>query len=306
MFDNHEKPSINSLVAFVETIKYGSMTKAATALGISQPLVSQRIRSLEECVGGVLVNRSKKPIIATQEGMKFFAQIEAPLSAILGSTEALKVGFRHTKTKISIAAYFGFAFHWIMPRLQRLQEAFPHYLFEILPTNSQADLFAFESDIVFHYAERLERYQYESMFLHEQIFPVCSPNYAARKGLVERQTLCDLDGLDILHKDVDDARWPNWQGWAKLTGVKPSLSPISVRYNNYPLVVEACVNGLGLCLGWGGLVDSYIAEGKLIPLKPSLSSDTRGYFLCSNHHQDQTVRSVIEWLEAEARQQSAN
>lgn len=300
MIEHSEYPTLNSLIAFESTVRNGSMTKAANELNISQPLVSQRIRSLEDAVGGILIDRNRKPIYATAEGMRFFNQIQESLKTLLNSTENLKRDFKQTKIKVSIAAYFGFAFHWIMPRLQRLQEAFPDYLFEILPTNSQADLFAFESDIVFHYAERVGKYTFEQLILKEEIFPVCSPEFAQNNQLTTGQIIHDLGKINILHKDVDDARWPNWQGWSEKTGVKYSQNPITFRFNNYPLVVEAAIKGQGLCLGWGGLVDAYITEGKLIALGPTLTSNVRGYQLCSNYNESLVVNDIIRWFLKEA------
>jgi len=296
MIEAFEAPNLNCLIAFESTVKHGSMTKAAALLGISQPLVSQRIRSLEESLGGTLVDRTKKPITPTAEGQKFYDQIRGPLAAILVASDTLRNDFHHTKTKISIGAYFGFAFHWLMPRLQRLQEAFPDYLFDILPTNSQADLFALHTDIVFHYAEKVGQYQLEQMFFHEEIFPVCSPQFAKANNLIPQQKLTDLSALPILHKDIDDARWPNWRGWAEQLGITPSKRPVTLRYNNYPLVVEAAMHGQGICLGWEYLVNQFVHDGKLIALEPRLINRQRGYQLCSNYASTKTVKGVIDWL----------
>ena len=68
MKQRNESPTLHSLIAFDATVKHGSMTLAAEELGISQPLVSQRIRALEEVLGGVLINRENKPMRCKQNG----------------------------------------------------------------------------------------------------------------------------------------------------------------------------------------------------------------------------------------------
>ena len=297
----NEPPTINSLIAFEHAIRLGSMTLAAKALNISQPLISQRIRALEEVVGGVLINREHKPITPTIEGMKYYNEIKGSLAGILRATEHTRAALQTRSTKISIGAYFGFAYHWLMPRLQRLQQAFPDYIFEIQPTNSLSDLMTLHADITFHYASQVDGYDFEEMVLPEEVFPVCSPDLAKKLGLRPGQTLGDLRGIPLLHKDVDDPRWPNWKSWSNVLSVKQSEQPVSFRYNNYPLVVEAAIAGRGLCLGWKGLITPFIEEGKLIALGPKLCSSRRGYIICSNYRSTYSVGNVIKWLIAEAR-----
>ena len=296
MKQRNESPTLHSLIAFDATVKHGSMTLAAEELGISQPLVSQRIRALEEVLGGVLINRENKPTTPTMAGTKYHNEIERSLATILRATDSAKHDFNDFRTKISISAYFGFAFHWLMPRLQRLQQAFPDYLFEIQPTNSLSDLIASQADIVFHYSSLAGKYEYEHMMIEEEVFPVCSPDLAKKLGLKPGQALNNLSDFPLLHKDVDDPRWPNWKSWSKGVGIKPSNNPIGFRYNNFPLIVEAAVAGQGLCLGWKGLITSFTEEAKLVPLGPNLTSPGRGYTICSNYHSTFAIGNVIKWL----------
>lgn len=302
MIKEAEFPSLNGLIAFEATIRNSSMTLAAEELGITQPLISQRIRALEDLLGGVLINRSKKPLSTTPAGQKFYSDLQGPLLSILRATENAKSNLTETKTKISIGAYFGFSFHWIMPRLQRLQQAFPDYLFEILPTNSLNDLVTSHADILFHFSTHVGRYQFEELIIPEVAFPVCSPEFAKKYGLKKGQSLSDLRNLPLLHKDVDDLRWLNWQRWAQVLGITPSDSPVSFRYNNYPLVVEAAINGHGICLGWEGLTNPFVAEGKLIELGPRLKAANRGYQICSNYRSTYAIGNVIKWFINEAKQ----
>lgn len=296
MLKESELPTLNGLLSFEATVRNRSMTLAAEELGITQPLVSQRIRALEDIVGGILIDRSKKPVSPTAEGIKYYNELRGSTSSILRATDNIRDDFKETKTKISIHAYFGFAFHWLMPRLQRLQQAFPDYLFEIQPTNSLSDLTTAHADILFHFASHIGKYQFEKMLIPEVVFPVCSPEFAKKHGLKSGQLLSDLRNLPLLHKDVDDSRWLNWQRWAEALDVKPSSSPISFRYNNYPLIVEAAIGGHGLCLGWEGLINPFIQDGKLIALGPQIKSDKRGYQICSDYRANYAIGNVIKWF----------
>ncbi|REG78205.1 LysR family transcriptional regulator [Marinomonas pollencensis] len=296
MMKEIDLPTTSSLVAFEATVRLGSMTAAAQELNITQPLVSQRIRSLEDVLGGVLINRSKKPLKATRAGQHFYNNIQGSMQNLLHAFASAKHDLNDNKKKISICAYFGFAFHWIMPRLQRLQEAFPDYLFEIQPTNSLDDMTQSNADIVFHFSSKVGKHRFEKSFIKEQVFPVCSPEFAARYKLTDHDEITNLRNLPLLHKDQDDPRWFNWHNWAELLGIQYSDLPVMFCYNNYPLVVESAVNGHGICLGWQGIIDNFIADGKLIKLGPVLTSTTRGYLICSDYQDTLSVGKVIEWF----------
>jgi LysR family transcriptional regulator, hydrogen peroxide-inducible genes activator len=66
--------------------KYGSYSKAARSVGITQPAMSLRIKKLEEAVGLVLFDRSKKPVTPTIEGKLFLEKTQL----FLNQAEQLK------------------------------------------------------------------------------------------------------------------------------------------------------------------------------------------------------------------------
>ncbi|PID94385.1 MAG: DNA-binding transcriptional regulator OxyR [Bacteroidetes bacterium] len=62
---------INQLHYFVVLEKYGSFSKAAEKLNISQPALSLQMQRLEEELGYKLLNRNRKPFCLTAEGTLF-------------------------------------------------------------------------------------------------------------------------------------------------------------------------------------------------------------------------------------------
>lgn len=296
MIRDADLPTLSSLIAFESTVRLGSMTAAARDLGITQPLVSQRIRALEETLGGVLLDRTTKPITTTTAGRKFYLQIRESLENLLNAVQTAKRDVSSSRTTISISAYFGFTFCWLMPRFSKLQQAFPDYLFEIRPTNSESEIHSSNSDICFHFRQDANRYRFEKLVIPESVFPLCSPELASQLNLREGDYLKDISRLPLLHKDVNDPRWIDWQTWADIMGIRSTGLQANFCYNNYPLVLEAAVAGKGLCLGWQGLVEPLIEEEKLLVLGPRISAPHRGYTLCSDYAQTLAVKRVIDWL----------
>lgn len=71
---------VAALTAFVVVARTGSMTAAATALGLSQPGVSRQIQRLEAAVGVALLNREGRQLRLTPAGERFRAYAETSLA----------------------------------------------------------------------------------------------------------------------------------------------------------------------------------------------------------------------------------
>ena len=72
---------LESVRLFVLTVEYGNLTRAAEAAGTVQPVVSQRIRSLEAMVGQKLLDRSPRLVRLTEAGAVFLGHERSFLAA---------------------------------------------------------------------------------------------------------------------------------------------------------------------------------------------------------------------------------
>ncbi|AHZ85023.1 hydrogen peroxide-inducible genes activator [Bdellovibrio bacteriovorus] len=76
-------PKVNFSLTQLEYVmavhKYGHFAKAAEACHVTQPTLSMQIQKLEEDLGVVIFDRSKKPILLTHMGKKLISQIQTVL-----------------------------------------------------------------------------------------------------------------------------------------------------------------------------------------------------------------------------------
>ncbi|MFM6927358.1 MAG: hydrogen peroxide-inducible genes activator [Bdellovibrio sp.] len=106
--------------------KYGHFAKAAEACFVTQPTLSMQIQKLEEDLGVVIFDRSKKPILLTHVGKKLVAQMQTVLfearkvgSIIQQETKGTKQGSLSIGVIPTIAPY-------LLPRLLPMcEELFP-------------------------------------------------------------------------------------------------------------------------------------------------------------------------------------
>lgn len=121
---------------FLRIADEGSMTRAATVLGIAQPALSRQIHRLEEELGVVLFHRTSRGMELTEEGEQLRASTAAPLRQLelavqyAGSPLArLERGFRLglLETTVDLLA---------KPLLGSLASAFPKMSFDITVANT--------------------------------------------------------------------------------------------------------------------------------------------------------------------------
>jgi DNA-binding transcriptional LysR family regulator len=82
---------LDDLKAFVSVIDSGSIVAAATRLNLTQSAVTRRIQNLENALGTALLNRTTRPISATELGSQTYKFARGMMSSI----EELKSSIIH-------------------------------------------------------------------------------------------------------------------------------------------------------------------------------------------------------------------
>lgn len=117
--------------AFCKVVELGSFTKAAEVLGYTQAAVSQMIRSLEEEMGLVLLNRAHGGIRMTPEGEQMYPYIQKTVSAIRTARDKAREIGELDEGEIRIGTISSISQHW-MPRLiKKFTEKYPHVKFHL-------------------------------------------------------------------------------------------------------------------------------------------------------------------------------
>jgi LysR family transcriptional regulator, cyn operon transcriptional activator len=106
-------------------VEHGSFTRAAQALHVSQPALSQQVKELEERVGAQLLDRSGRTVRATDLGAIYLQHAGRALeeleqaSRAVRDVEDLSTGSLRLGVTLSVATYL------IGPLLQRFRKSYP-------------------------------------------------------------------------------------------------------------------------------------------------------------------------------------
>lgn len=117
-------PPISALRSFEAVARLGSVTLAANEMNITHSAISQHIKTLEDMVGIKLFIRHGRGVQINEEGRLYALQIREALNRISDATRLVQVKPR--AIELTLATLPSFGCHWLLPRLSRFREKYPH------------------------------------------------------------------------------------------------------------------------------------------------------------------------------------
>jgi DNA-binding transcriptional LysR family regulator len=226
--------------------------------------VSRHIRVLEEHLGVKLFDRLHRAVALTPPGKKLQAVVQQSLEDIAFVSRA--IGSPAESHKITVAATIAISSFLLTPRLSRYRSKHPNDEIHVVISDQSHDLFAGDVDIALRYGDG-NWPGFETIHLFDvQSFPVCTPEYLETAPKLEKpadlvnHTLVNLDGAPHASED--------WWWWLDEHNVRVPESINLLGFNSYDNVIRLVMQGEGVALGFSGLIDDYVDDGRLIrPLK---------------------------------------
>lgn len=289
-------PPLDALVPFEAAARLTNFTAAAQELSVSQSAVSQQIKNLEADLGVALFKRSGRRVALTHLGREYQHIVARAIEQIANASRELRT--TRGQPRITLAADQSIAWMWLMPRLPLFQSQRPDLAIRLVASDSLADcLNDMVSLAIVHGDGRWPGYRSRLLF-EEEVFPVCSPDYAAlapRLGAVG-----DLQNHKLLHLEDSEWQWLNWRMWLTEMGAEAPSRSHGLVINNYPLLIEAAKKGQGVALGWRHLVDHELAAGALVRPFEAAVRTRQGYHLVWSAERPPSpgVEDLSEWLAA--------
>ena len=276
----HRIPSTETLRAFEAAVRLGSFSRAADALHLTHGAVSRRIAALEADLGLALFDRLPRGVRATEAGLKLHRLVADTLERLRQGLAEIKAGAR----PVRLSVLPSFASRWLLPRLGQLRAAEPGVELQVTADYGFAEVGRGQIDLAIRYGAGPWRGVWSELLFEERLFPIGPPRSTLANAM-------DLADATLLH-DSDRADWVAWltaAGW-----------PVPARhevFNDYNLVLEAAVSGLGLALGRSRLVEQELAAGRLVRLHPLSVPNPRAYHLILPEPPlGDAAERVVAWL----------
>lgn len=122
---------------FYEVANSKSISKGAEKLMISQPAVTQTIKTLENELGGKLFIRTPKGVILTHEGEELYNYIKEGMNYFINGTNKFMSLKKLDTGTLNIGSTTTISEHYLIPYLKKFHELYPNIIVNI--TNDLTD-----------------------------------------------------------------------------------------------------------------------------------------------------------------------
>ena len=259
---------LNLLRVFYHVAKTEQISKAAEILNVSQPAISQQIKSLEDQIGFKLFSRSKKGVKLTQEAEEIFAycknifaQVES-INHTLQNISSLDTGTLRIGASDTICKYY------LIDKLKNFEELYPKIRYRVTNCTTTESLTLLKNNDV------------DIAFVHT---PVTNQNFTFRPCLtLEDYFVCSKDFDCSQIKELSDLTKYRTLLLEKSSHSRKSLDSNLLRYNvelrpkfelaSLDLLIEFAKKNMGIICVSKQYIKTELEsqELKIIPLKEKL------------------------------------
>jgi DNA-binding transcriptional LysR family regulator len=286
--------ALDGVEAFLSVAQHRSFRRAAAELGVTPSAMSQAVRALEGRVGAALFIRTTRSVGLTEAGERFLARAKPAYEELIAAGAAARdLGQRPTGL-LRITVPRAVVPVLLEPLVSSFCRAYPEIEVELVASGELVDLAAAGFDA----GVRMGQFIAPDMVAVRLTPPfpfvvVGSPDYFRRRPRPER-----ID--DLRHHACLRMRRTNGAvaAWSFVNGNKPIEAIVSgpLIANDFPTVLGAAIEGLGLAQAPEPIAVQAMKTGKLVRVLQSFESMVPGVFLYypSRHQMMPKLRAFID------------
>ena len=291
MFRKNFLPPVADLLAFEAAARHSSISRAADELHLTQSAVSRQIRQLEGQLGMALFHRVRQRVVLTDSGRVYATDVRAVLQQLSGATQK-SMTWTDGGGMLNLAVLPTLGTRWLIPRLGDFAALYPDVTVNLAARSEPFDFTQESLDAAIHFGAPPWAGAVCEYLMHEQVVPLCSPGYQRQHDI---QKVQDLSRAVLLQQTTRPTQWADWFEQAGANGVHALRGP---HFEQFAMIAQAAVSGLGAALLPRFLVETEMASGALVALFPQSLTSTDAYFLVypESRAQAPLVRAFRDWL----------
>lgn len=254
-------------------MRFGSISRAAESLCLTQSAVSKQVQELERWIGVALFERIRKRLSLTPAGIRYEAAVR-PLLAQLEAATLDLITSSDGGGSLNLSTLPTFGAKWLIPRLPAFQATHPQLALNFVPYIHGYDFHRVDLDcsILFgsgHWPGAIADY-----LIGREVVLIAPP--AALLSTPLKQAADIAKYVLLQHVSVPQA-WVRWCHTHDVRGVNPLAGP---QLDQYHSLIRAVSAGMGVALVPRCLVQDDISNGLVsLPLDDGYVGDM-GYYLC--------------------------
>ena len=246
-------PHLNALRAFESAARLGSFTAAADELSVTPGAIAQHVKSLEAWAESSLFIRNTRGVTLTPLGEELLPDFTRAFDQLSEAVQALRT--KAAPQQVRIATLPAIAQLWLSQRLGKLRQLIPEMSVSVVAAQTMPNLLREPFDIALFFEDGALAND-ECKIFQDRIFPVCSPDIAARLG-----TLSALGAETLLHDSTWADDWDLWLATSPGGGEINSSGPV---FSLFSVALEEARNGAGVLMAHEALVTLFLKSGELV------------------------------------------
>lgn len=269
--------ALDGVEAFLCVAQHRNFRKAAAELGVTPSAISQAIRALETRMGATLFIRTTRSVGLTEAGERFIARAKPAFEELVAAREAARELAQRPTGILRLSVPPAVVPILLEPLIASFCRAYPEIEVEIAASERLVDLAAEGFDAGIRMGEFVAADMIAVRLTAPHPFVVVgSPDYLRARTVPERIE-------DLRHHACLRMRRSNGSiaPWSFVDGNKTVEAIVSgpLIAHDYPTLLGAALNGVGLAQLPGPVAKASIAEGRLQSLLARFASTTPGIFL---------------------------
>lgn len=269
--------ALDGVEAFLSVAQHRSFRRAATELAVTPSAISQAVRALEARLGAVLFIRTTRSVGLTEAGERFLARARPAFEELVAASGAARELGQKPAGLLRLTVPRSVVPILLEPLIASFCKAYPEIEVELAASEELVDLAAggFDAGI------RMGQFINPDMVAVRLTKPfpfaiVGSPDYLARRGRPKRpDDLRDHTCLRLRRSNGGLAPWSlNDNG----RSIELTVSGSFIGHD-FPTLVGAALEGVGLAQVPAPLTSGAVKEKKLVRVLEPFASTTPGVFL---------------------------
>ncbi|PWF46021.1 LysR family transcriptional regulator [Massilia glaciei] len=254
---------LQSMRVFAKVVEQGSFAGAATALEMSNAVVTRNVADLEAHLGTRLLNRTTRKLSLTETGQQYLERVRQILLDIDDADALVSATSKNPSGTLRIYCQPGFGQSQLAQLLPLYAKAVPEVVLDVTLADHNVDLVEEGYDVgIFIGLQKFDASMIARRLATSTVVLCASPDYIARRGAPA--TPADVARHDCLNFAFEQLRhhWPvQWEN-------KSLNVPITSRMvsNNGAVLREAALAGMGIMIRSSFTLEDDFASGRLVQL----------------------------------------
>jgi DNA-binding transcriptional LysR family regulator len=291
---------LDGVEAFLGVARHRSFRKAAAELGVTPSAMSQAIRAIEARVGAALFIRTTRSVGLTEAGERFLSRAKPAFEELVAASDVARDLGQRPAGLLRLTAPLAMVPMLLERQIASFSQAFPEVEIEIAVSKELVDIAAEGFDAGIRMGQFIEADMVAVRLTPPFPFVVVgSPEYLRQRGRPER--IDDLRAHACLRIRRSNGSIAPWSFVNGNTTVEAIVSGPLIA-GDFPTMLGAAVEGMGLAQVPGPIAASLVKAGKLVRVLEPFAPTVPGVFLYypSRHQMMPKLRAFVDHVKKRA------